>query len=48
MSYGFNLRMTQAACVEMSGTIKLKGTQRLFPVEYLFGEAKLCLELSKA
>ena len=24
MSYGFNVRMSQATCVEMSGTIKLK------------------------
>ena len=41
MSYGFKVRMRQATCVEMSGTIKLRGTQRLFPVKYLFGEAKI-------
>ena len=51
MSYGFNVRMRQATCVEMSGTIKLRGTQRLFPVKYLFGEAKIAknfLKLEKA
>ena len=28
MSYGFNVRMRQATCVEMSGTIKLGGNEK--------------------
>ena len=41
MSCGFDVRIRQATCVEMSGTIKFRGTQWLFSVKYLFGEAKI-------